>query len=81
MSPDDGGITRLRLDWVGSAFGLMGACLLAANIDGSQYGWLLFLFSNAAWIIYGMRVRTWSLVTMQVGFTGTSMLGIWRWLA
>jgi len=82
INPKAGGrLPALRPDWIGSALGLAGACLLAANIDGSEYGWVLFLLSNAAWIIYGTRLRTWSLVTMQVGFTGTSMLGIWRWLA
>lgn len=69
-----------RLDWIGSALGLAGAALLAANTTGSEYGWLLFLLSNVAWIVYGIGEKTWSLVTMQVGFTGTSMLGIVRWI-
>ena len=73
-------MSRWHLDWIGSALGLGGAALLAANTTGSEYGWLLFLLSNAAWIIYGVKNKTWSLVTMQVGFTGTSMLGIVRWI-
>lgn len=70
----------MTMDWLGSTLGLAGAALLAANTTGSEYGWLLFLLSNAAWIIYGVKNKTWSLVTMQVGFTGTSMLGIVRWI-
>ncbi len=70
----------MTMDWLGSTLGLAGAALLAANTTGSEYGWLLFLLSNVAWIIHGVRARTWSLVTMQAGFTGTSMLGIWRWI-
>lgn len=69
-----------RLDWIGCIAALAGAGLLAANIERSPYGWWLFLLSNVAWIAFGLRTRTWSLVVMQIGFTGTSMLGIWRWL-
>jgi len=70
----------VKLDWLGSVLGLIGAFLLALNTALSGFGWVAFIGSNAAWIAYGCRTRTWSLVTMQVGFTATSMLGIWRWL-
>jgi len=31
------------------------------------------------WIAFGLRERTFGLLLMQVGFTATSLLGIYRW--
>lgn len=67
-------------EWCGSLTGLAGAGLLALNNNISGYGFGLFLLSNVAWITFGIRTRTWSLVVMQVGFTATSLVGINNWL-
>jgi len=70
----------VKWDWVGSFTGLAGAGLLALNITASPWGWLLFLVSNLAWFIFSLQRQLWALLMMQVGFTFTSFLGIWRWL-
>lgn len=67
-------------EWLGSITGLAGAGLLALNSDISGYGFWLFLLSNIAWLTFGVRTRTWSLVLMQVGFAATSVVGINNWL-
>ena len=69
------------LEWTGAIMGFIGAALLASNTRVSPYGWILFLMSNVVWIAYGGIQSAWGLVAMQVGFTFTSLLGIWRWLA
>lgn len=68
------------LEWVGCALGAGGALLLALNCPCSRFGWILFLASNAAWIWYGILTAAPGLVTMQLVFTATSTLGIYRWL-
>ena len=73
--------TDSKLGWVGSILGLIGAALLALNFEYSGYGWFAFLASNVAWIAYGLRTKTRSLLTMQLGFTLTSIIGLYRWLA
>lgn len=68
------------LQWSGCLLGAGGALLLALNRPCSGVGWLLFLASNAAWIWYGILTAAPGLVTMQLVFTATSALGIYRWL-
>ena len=68
------------LEWIGAIGGGAGALLLAFNNRWSGYGFVLFLASNAAWMSYGLMTHTFGMVTMQIVCTGTSLLGIWRWL-
>ena len=68
------------LEWISAIGGAAGALLLAFNNRWSGYGFVLFLASNAAWMAYGVMTNTFGMVTMQIVCTGTSLLGIWRWL-
>jgi hypothetical protein len=66
--------------WFGSIIGLLGSLLFALNNDFSGWGFVAFLVSNTAWLFYGVQTKTWSLCIMQIGFTFTSILGIYRWI-
>jgi len=66
--------------WFGSFTGLLGSLLLALNSPVSGWGFVVFLASNVAWLFYGWRTKTWSMCIMQIGFTFTSLLGIYRWI-
>lgn len=68
------------VEWVGSILGLAGAFLLAFNNSISGWGFVAFLLSNLCWIVFAVRQRAWGLLTMQAGFTASSVLGIVRWL-
>lgn len=68
------------VEWSGSLTGLIGAALLATNSDVSGLGFVAFLLSNACWIAFSLYTRAWGLLVMQIGFTLTSVWGIWRWL-
>ncbi len=69
------------IEWAGSLTGLLGAWLLAINDpQWSGYGFVAFLVSNGFWIVLGLRKRLYGLLLMQAGFTGSSLLGIARWL-
>jgi hypothetical protein len=52
------------VEWSGAILGLIGSLLLALRLDISGFG-----FKN----------RAWGLVTMQAGFTATSIMGIYNW--
>ena len=59
--------------------GIVGTLLLAARGPHAGWGFVLFLGSNAGWLVFSWR-RHWYLFAQQVAFTGTSLFGIWRWL-
>jgi nicotinamide riboside transporter PnuC len=73
--------TKQRLEWLGAITGLLGSGLIACRLDISGYGFVLFLVSNVFLVAYGLKTRAWGLVTMQLGYTATSLLGLYRWLA
>lgn len=68
------------IEWTGCLLGVIGAGLLALNNRWSGYGFVAFLCSNAAWIAFGVMTGASGLVTMQIVFTATSLVGVWQWL-
>lgn len=66
------------LEWAGSFLGLLGAYLLASHSRVSRYGWLAFLAANIATMSFAFGIERYGLFVQQVGFMGTSLLGLWR---
>lgn len=66
--------------WIGAALGVAGSLLLALNLPYSGYGFMFYLGSNAAWIFHGVKTRTWSMVSMSIGYTAISLLGVFKWV-
>lgn len=72
--------SKQSVEWIGAITGLSGALLLALNMNISGYGFICFLLSNIAWILFALRTKSYGLLTQQVGFSATSIIGIMRWL-
>ncbi|HDR9103598.1 TPA: hypothetical protein QDB04_000318 [Burkholderia vietnamiensis] len=71
---------KLKLvEWAGAILGLLGSLLLALKLDISGWGFAAFLVSNLFWLAYGIKNRAWGLVTMQLGYSITSVMGIYNW--
>ena len=68
------------LEWAGCITGLCGAGLVALKTRYSGWGFVLYLASNGAWIAFGLLSHAYGVVVMQVGFTVTSVIGVWNWL-
>lgn len=68
------------IEWSGAVMGLLGSVMLALKLDISGYGFVAFLISNLCWLAFGFKTRAWGLVTMQAGFTLTSLMGLYNWL-
>jgi nicotinamide riboside transporter PnuC len=66
------------LEWIGCVAGLLGAFLLATNTHISRYGWLAFIVANIALIAFSIDIGRFGLLLQQLGFTATSLLGIYR---
>lgn len=67
-------------EWMGCVLGLTGSLLMARATSISRWGWVAFLGSNIAWIAYSQLVGATGLFIQQIGFTLTSLYGLWRWI-
>lgn len=66
------------LEWLGAVLGLSGAFILATNRSYSRWGWWFFLAANFAMIALALGLSRWGLLAQQVGFVGSSFLGVYR---
>lgn len=66
-------------EWLGSLTGIGGATFLALNMPWSGWGFVLFLVSNVFWITFAISRKYMGLLMMQLVFTLTSVIGIYRW--
>lgn len=70
----------MTFDFVGFVFGAIGAALLALNRPAlSRWGFVFFLGSNVAWILYALAKDEQWLLLQTVVFSATSVVGVWQW--
>jgi len=68
------------IEMFSAALGLLGAALLASRSRWAGWAFVAWLISNIGWIVFGAGNQHWFFIAQQVGFTVTSVLGIWTWL-
>ena len=68
------------LEWTGCASGVIGALLLALNNRWSRWGYIAYLASNALWMAFGVITCAPGLVSMQLMFFVTTLIGIRNWI-
>lgn len=69
-----------QLEMLSAALGLLGAILLASRSRWAGWAFVAWLISNIGWIAFGAGHQHWFFIAQQVGFTVTSVLGVWTWL-
>jgi len=69
-----------HIEMLSAALGLLGAALLASRSRWAGWAFVAWLISNIGWIVFGAGNQHWFFIAQQVGFTATSVLGIWAWL-
>ena len=65
--------------WIGTAAGIIGAAVIALNLNVNQYGYALFLVSSALWAVVAVIQREASLCLLQLTFTTINVVGLWRY--
>lgn len=71
---------QLFLELASGALGVTGALLLATRSRWAAWAWVLWLASNAGWILFGSLHGMWALVAQNAVFSITSAIGIRTWL-
>ena len=68
------------VELIAAALGLLGTLLLATRSRLAGWGFVAFLGSNVGWIAFALHNGHVAMLVQQVGFTLSSLLGIWVWL-
>lgn len=68
------------IELLAAVCGLLGTLLLAFNGRWAGWGFVAFLGSNAGWLSFAAANHHWFMFWQQVGFTISSLFGIWVWL-
>ena len=69
-----------HVEMLSAGLGLLGAFLLATKSSYAGLAFVAWFVSNLGWLIFGARNAHWFFFAQQIGFTITSVLGIWTWL-
>ena len=69
-----------NVEMLSAALGLLGSLLLATKSRYAGLAFVAWFVSNIGWLIFGARNDHWFFFAQQIGFTVTSVLGIWNWL-
>ncbi len=69
-----------NVEMLSAALGLLGAILLATRSRYAGLAFVAWFVSNIGWLIFGAGHDHWFFFAQQIGFTVTSVLGIWNWL-
>ncbi len=64
---------------LGALFGIAGAWMVAAGPRSAFAGFACFLVSNVFWVSFALGGGHHWLMMQQLIFTGSSLLGLWRW--
>jgi hypothetical protein len=64
------------LQWPAMLVTMLASWLVASNDKRRRnWGFWIFLLSNALWIVWGSQAQAWALVTLQVALAGMNMRG------
>ena len=69
-----------HIEILSAGLGLLGAFLLATKSRYAGLAFVAWFVSNLGWLIFGAHNDHWFFFVQQIGFTVTSVLGIWNWL-
>ncbi len=68
------------IELIAALCGLTGTLLLATKGRWAGWGFVAFLGSNAGWLAFAWQHNHQYMLIQQIGFTISSLLGIWKWL-
>ena len=66
------------LEWAGCALAMSGSFLVALHNRASRWGWIAYICSNLVWSAFALATGTYGLFVQQLGFTATSLYGLYR---
>jgi nicotinamide riboside transporter PnuC len=69
-----------KLEWIGAAFGIIGAFTVASHTGVSGYGYIPFLIGAVAYVIHSWQIRNVPLLLLNATFATANIYGITQWI-
>lgn len=73
-------MTPLTLEIVAAIFGVWGTVLLAMKGPRAGWGFVAYLVSNVAWLVFAWANGHWAMFAQTLAFMASSIVGVWIWL-
>jgi len=70
---------KIKFDFYGTIFGVVGALLVASNLGFIFYGFLLYWISSLLYIIYSAQTKQKNLLVLNIIFLIINTIGIIRY--
>lgn len=70
----------LAIEILAAAFGVAGTLFLAMKTKRAGWGFVAYLVSNSASLVFFWIQQHWALFGQQLAFLASSLVGIWVWL-
>lgn len=67
----------VTIEWFGAVTGILGNLLVA--LGWPIWGFMVWLISNAAFIVFASRTRAWGLCSMMAVYSIINIIGIAHW--
>jgi hypothetical protein len=72
-------LKKIKFDFLGTITGILGAIIVASNINLNFYGFFLFLLSSIFYIIYSIETNQKNLLVLNIVFTIIDIIGMIRY--
>lgn len=70
-----------RLKWIGTAAQIAGVFMLSGRLGAPWRAFVVMLAGSLIWSLAAARTRDWAAMALNLAFTLSNLLGIYRWLA
>jgi len=70
----------MKCDFLGSVTAILGALIIALNLNVNYFGFVFFLISNLFWIEYSIEVKNKNILYMNIVFALINIIGIYNYL-
>jgi nicotinamide riboside transporter PnuC len=68
------------IEVIAAVFGVWGTALLALRGPRAGWGFVAYLVSNVAWLVFAWAYGHWGMFAQTLAFMASSLFGIWVWL-
>lgn len=69
------------LKWIGTGLQVVGVFMLSSRLSAPWPAFAVMLAGSVAWSVAAARGREWAAMALNLAFTVSNVVGIWRWFA